>query len=114
MIAGPNLVGGSKVKVVGMGESQHSQSCTAHAVCGTVLLHTGSYICFCKTRFVWQDGEEEDVVEVFYLTKNGLRTCKKVGYLLKNLADGLCTCTTEVYSRDCVLCVSVAKRQKFH
>jgi hypothetical protein len=69
-------------------------------------------------RFAWRDGKEEDVVEDFHV-KEGRKTCK-VGYLTKHLAfpvdqyDGLCMHIMEVYSDNCTLCESAAKRLKFH
>ena len=113
----PNIVG-SDVEVVGTGESQRGHSCGEHDVCGTALIHVGSYLCFVKARFAWRDGKEEDVVEVFHV-KEGRETCE-VGYLGKHLAfranryDGLCTCITEVYSSDQTVCENAAKRLKFH
>lgn len=113
----PNLIG-SAVEVVGTTESQRGRSCDDHGCCGTALLRVGSHVCFRKTRFAWRDGEEEDVLEVYYL-KDGLRTCK-VGYLAKHLAfradryDGLCARIVEMYSSDRAVCDCVAKRQKHH
>ena len=108
------------MKVVCTGESQHGRSCGAHYICGTVLVHMVSYVCFSKTRCAWCDEKEEGVVEVFHI-KEGRKTCE-VGYLVKHLAfcadrnqyDGLCIRITEVYSDNCTLCESVAKRLKFH
>ena len=79
----PNIVG-SNVEAVGTGESQRGQSCSEHYVCGTTLVHVGSYVCFGKARFAWHDGKKEDVVEVFHV-KEGRKTCK-VSYLAKHLA----------------------------
>ena len=111
-----NIVG-SQVEVVGIGESQRGRSCDQHRVCG-LQLREGSYVCFRKTRFAWRGGAEEDVLEVFHLD-SGIMGCK-VGYLPKHLAaradryDGLCARIAEIYSSDCTLCASVAKRQKYH
>ncbi len=38
--------------------------------CGSQL-RVGSFVCFCKTRFAWRDGKDEDVLEVFVI-KNGV------------------------------------------
>jgi hypothetical protein len=73
----PNLVG-SKVKIVGMGKSQHDRLFSAHNVCDTALLPKGSYVCFHNMKFAWHDGEEEDAVEVFHI-KDGVKTCKVGG-----------------------------------
>jgi hypothetical protein len=79
----PNIVG-SNVEVVGTGESQRGRSCGKHYVCGTALVHVGSYVCFGKARFTWRDEKEEYVVEVFHV-EEGRKTCK-FGYLAKHLA----------------------------
>jgi hypothetical protein len=111
-----NIVG-SLVKVVGIGELQRGLSCDQHRLCGSQLCE-GSYVCFCKTRFAWRGGAEEDVLEVFHLD-SGIMGCK-VGYLPKHLAaqadhyDGLCVRIAEIYSSDRTLCAGIAKRQKYH
>jgi hypothetical protein len=113
----PNLVG-SAVEVVGTTESQRGRSCPKHSCCGSALIRVGSHVCFRKTRFAWRDGEEEDVLEAYFI-EDGLATCK-VGYLPKHLAfradryDGLCARILEVYSSDKAETDCVAKRQKYH
>jgi hypothetical protein len=108
---------GSQVEVVGIGESQRGRSCNKHCICG-LQLHEGSYVCFCKTRFAWRGGDEEDVLEVFHLD-SGIMGCK-VGYLPKHLAaradrcNGLCACIVEIYSSNHTHCASIAKCQKYH
>ena len=77
-----NIVG-SHVEVVGIGESQRGRSSNKHHVCGPQLRES-SYVCFRKTRFAWRGGDEEDVLEVFYLD-SGIIGCK-VGYLPTHLA----------------------------
>jgi hypothetical protein len=77
-------IAGSNVETVGTGESQRGQSCSEHYVCGTTLVHVGSYVCFGKARFAWRNGKKEDVVEVFHV-KEGRKMCKD-GYLAKHLA----------------------------
>jgi len=77
-----NIVG-SHVEVVGICESQRGRSCNKHHVCGPQLRES-SYVCFRKTRFAWRGGDEEDVLEVFYLD-SGIMGCK-VGYLPTHLA----------------------------
>ena len=69
---------------MGTAESQHGRSCGDHDCCGTVLGCIGSHFCFRKAQFVWRDGKEEDVLEVYFL-QDSLHTCK-VGYLAKHLA----------------------------
>ncbi len=79
-----------------MGKPQHGCLCGVHNYCGTALLCIGSYVCFSRMRFVWRDGGEEDVLEVYFL-ETGVHTCK-VGYLGKHLAfradrnDGMYAC----------------------
>ena len=79
-----NLIG-SQVEVVGTGEKQCNCRCKLHIElpCGSQLC-MGSFVCFCKNRFAWFNGKDEDVLEVFVL-KNGMLECK-VGYLPKHLA----------------------------
>jgi hypothetical protein len=60
-----NIIG-SQVEVVGIGELQQGRSCDQHRICGSQL-RKGSYVCFCKTRFAWRGGAEEDVLEVLHL-----------------------------------------------
>ena len=79
----PDVIG-SEVEVVGTTESQRGRSCAKHNCCGEALVRVGTHVCFRKTRFAWRDGEEEDVIEVYFL-EDGLATCK-VGYLPKHLA----------------------------
>ncbi len=92
-------------------------SCNQHRICG-LQLREGSYVCFRKTRFAWRGGAEEDVLEIFHLDSR-IMGCK-VGYLLKHLAaqadryDDLCALIAEIYSSDCTICASIAKRQKYH
>ena len=111
-----NIVG-SQVEVVGIRELQRRQSCNKHHVCG-LQLREGSYVCFCKMKFAWRGGDEEDVLEVFHLDSR-IMGCK-VGYLPKHLAtradryNGLCACIVEIYSSDRTHCASVPKRQKYH
>jgi hypothetical protein len=69
------MIVGSQVEVVGTGESQCGRSCNEHGVCGLQLCE-GSNVCFCKTRFAWRGGEEEDVLEVFHLD-SGIMGCKE-------------------------------------
>ena len=94
---------GSHVEVVGIGELQRGRSCNKHNICGSQLCE-GSYVCFHKTRFAWRGGDEEDVLEVFYLDSR-IMGCK-VGYLPKHLAaradryEGLCARIVKIYSSD--------------
>ncbi len=111
----PNLVE-TEVEVMGMGKSQCGCSCGVHNCCGTALLHVGSYVCFSKKRFAWSNGEEEDILEVYFL-KDGVRTCK-VSYLGKHVAfcadryDGLCASILEIYTANREFCNNLVKCQK--
>ena len=77
---------GSQVKVMGTREKQRNRTCKNHnkeVPCRSHLC-VGSFVCFCKNRFAWQNAKDEDVLEVFLLEK-GIQGCK-VGYLTKHLA----------------------------
>ncbi len=51
---------------MGTGEKHCNCTCKLHkeVPCGSQLC-VGKFVCFCKNRFAWRDGKDEDVLEVF-------------------------------------------------